>query len=403
VNRIDFLISNSGHHVATLDPVVRHLCQAERVPYSIRYVSLCELRGMETPAELVRQEGVEVLRLFPTGVRRSPSTGTQSGRRSRIARRLARQVLSRAYLKRRIQRWLGDPPRLVVLPNDVAYPYDIICGFLRQRSIPFVLVQEGIRFPLPAEKDDARYGSGGARRVAVWGEASRGYFRSAGVNEARLRLTGCPRFDQIAEADWEECRISVRRRFGIEGPVVTLLTNPIDDQGYCTTAEKLSMVAGFFHRTLPVLESEGATLVLKPHARESAREYAEAIGESRIGRRVRVVEHEPIYSILAASDAAVTLASTAGLEALLFGLPLGVLEIPGAGYVHDYVSSGAAWGLGSNGANGEHIAEMLRTPHAKGAATQAYVGRQIARRTGAAGNVASVVTEALSYADTRES
>jgi hypothetical protein len=46
---------------------------------------------------------------------------------------------------------------------------------------------------------------------------------------------------------------------------------------------------------------------------------------------------------------------------------------------------------------------MLRTPHAKGAATQAYVGRQIARRTGAAGNVASVVTEALSYADTRES
>jgi hypothetical protein len=43
-------------------------------------------------------------------------------------------------------------------------------------------------------------------------------------------------------------------------------------------------------------------------------------------------------------------ASTAGLEALLFGLPLGVLPVPGHGYVFDYVRKDAAHGLADDAA-----------------------------------------------------
>jgi hypothetical protein len=175
---------------------------------------------------------------------------------------------------------------------------------------------------------------------------------------------------------------------------LTLLTNPIDDQGYCSTAEKLELVASFVRHIANVLVAKGTVLVIKPHARESAKGYLSALNDLP-SQTVRVVPDVPLYPMLAASTAAVTLASTAGLEALLFDLPLGVLEIPGAGYLHDYVSSGAAWGIGSNGSSGERVREMLLAPERKRDAARAYLHRQLARRTGAGEKVTSVIMEAL--------
>jgi hypothetical protein len=305
-------------------------------------------------------------------------------------------MLSRAYLRRKIAGWLGDAPDLVVLPNDTAYPYDVICSMLRQRSIPFVLVQEGIRFPLPAEGNGARYGSGGAFRAAIWGEASLEYFRSTGVDAECLRLTGCPRFDQITETDWKGATVQLRARLGMDGKILTLLTNPIDDQGFCSTAEKLDLVTSFVRRITEVLAAEGTTLAIKLHARESVKDYRAALSHLPLDESIKVVDDEPLYPLLASSSAAITLASTAGLEALLFDLPLGVLKLPSVGYVHDYVSSGAAWGLGTKGTTAERVREMLRMPKKNREAVRSYLEHQIARRTGAAESVAATIAEAIS-------
>jgi hypothetical protein len=57
---------------------------------------------------------------------------------------------------------------------------------------------------------------------------------------------------------------------------------------------------------------------------------------------VHVVTDVPLFAVLAAARAAVVLASTVGLEALLFGVPLAVLSIPHHGHVFEYVERGAA-------------------------------------------------------------
>jgi hypothetical protein len=306
----------------------------------------------------------------------------------------ARQLVSQLYLRRRIADWIDDKPDLVVLPNDAAFPYDFICSFLRERSIPFVLVQEGIRFPLPAEENGIEYGSGGALRIAAWGEASSDYFQRAGVDQRRLRLTGSPRFDQIAEVDWSAAAAELREHLGVRGRILTLLTNPIDDQGFCSTAEKLDLVARFARSIAGLLAADDTTLVMKLHARESAKEYRAALREMSLGKSIKVAEDVPLYPLLAASSAAVTLASTAGLEALLFNLPLGVLKLPAVGYAHDYVSSGAAWGLEPNGSTSERVREMLHAPDQRRLAVSTYLDLQISRRTGSSESVATVIAEA---------
>lgn len=393
--RIDFLISNDSHHVGTFNPVIHHLRPLLGNQCTLRLISLCELRGIATPSSPDWANGEPVIRLFPSNIRKSTSAGTQSGSLKKVARRFARLLVSRFFLKQKIEEWLYDAPHLVVLPNDAAFPYDLICSMLRARSISFVLVQEGIRFPLPVENGRVEYGSGGAARIAAWGKASAEYFIKAGANENALRLTGCPRFDQIADTDWSEIASDLRERLATRERIITFLTNPIDDQGFCSTAEKLDLVASFARGIAGTLEIEGCTLLVKPHARESANDYRSAFAGLPLGESIRVVEGIPLYPLLAASSVAVTLASTAGLEALLFDLPLGILKLPAVGYVHDYVNRGVAWGLESNGPVSSQIREMLHAPDQKRSAVDAYLNWQISRRTGSAESVAVMIGEAI--------
>ncbi len=88
----------------------------------------------------------------------------------------------------------AEAPDVVVVPNDAAFPYDRIAAAAARRGLPLVLVQEGIRFPLPVETGQDAYGLGGADVLAAWGEASADYFRQRGVPGERIVVTGNPRF-----------------------------------------------------------------------------------------------------------------------------------------------------------------------------------------------------------------
>jgi len=389
--KIDFVISNDGHHVGTFEPVIHHLRRMYGDEGTFRVVSLCELRGIRSPSNGSFANVESILKLFPGNLRKSPSMGRQSGKIKKAARMFARKMIGHVALSRKIGRWLDTGPRLVVLANDSAFPYNLICSMLRERGIPFVLVQEGIRFAMPSDNGDTRYGSGGALRIAAWGEASAEYFRDAGADDSQLRLTGCPRFDCIVGTDWLTIGASLRDRLGAKKRLLTLLTNPIDDQGFCSTAEKLNLVAAFVNDIAEVLENEGCALAIKLHSRESPDDYKAALKGLTVGETVHVLSDIPLYPLLGISSAAVTLASTAGLEALLFGLPLGVVKLPTVGYVHDYVSCGAAWGLEANGEASKHVREMLSVPDQRQAEVESYVDRQIAQRTGSAESVAAMI------------
>jgi len=86
------------------------------------------------------------------------------------------------------------------------------------------------------------------------------------------------------------------------------------------------------------------------------------------------------------------LASTAGLEALLFGLPLAVLEIPGVGFVHDYVSSGAALGLSWQRPLASQVNTLLDNDSANHQTATHYIQRNLAFRQGATDHVVSLIS-----------
>jgi hypothetical protein len=106
---------------------------------------------------------------------------------------------------------------------------------------------------------------------------------------------------------------------------------------------------------------------------------------------IRVLPLEaPLFAVLAMGRAAVVLASTVGLEALAFGLPLGVLALPGHGHVFEYVARGAALGL-VPGALGEGVARLCATAAPPPEAAP-FLERHLAHRGQAAAHIADQIT-----------
>ncbi len=385
---VTFVFSNPRHHLDMMVPVARILGR-RAVPY--RLVSLAELRGFPTPSLAERLPGAEVRRAIPRHVRRDPSAGTglgTSGGPGAVLRRVARAAAWRAGLRPRL-RWLLRGTGLVVVPNDAAYPYAELAADLRSRRLPFVLLQEGIRFPLPTE--DAAglaYGAGGAAAVCAWGEASAEHFRAIGVPTGAVRVTGNPRFDGVAPAQWRDRGRALAAQLGLDREPLLYLSNTIDDQGFCTTAAKMELFAGFVREAAPVLARERRALVVKLHPREDTEAFRRAAAGFP-GVPIHVLPLEaPLFAVLAMGRAAVVLASTVGLEALAFGLPLAVLAIPGHGHVFEYVARGAAIGL-QPGAIGGGVDRLLgaEPPPAAGP----FLERHLAHRGRAAEQIAEQI------------
>jgi hypothetical protein len=282
---------------------------------------------------------------------------------------------------------------LAVTPNDTAFPYDRIMRLYHRRQVPVLLMQEGIRFTLPAETDDDRYGAGGVAAIAAWGESSAAHFRRLGVAPDSVRLTGSPRFDGPQLAAWMDEGEQLRRRLRLGDRTLLLVSNPIDDQGFCTASEKVALLCRFTAEIAPLFDDPRFHLVLKLHRREEPQFFEDLRRGAAARDRVTILRDAPLYPLLAASRAVVVLASTVGLEALMLGRPLGVLEIPGWGFVHDFVGSGAARGLGWQAPMAPQVAELCDASGGLTAAAKAYVECNLATRDDAADRVAGLIRE----------
>lgn len=343
-----------------------------------RILSLCEFRGLKTPAEA---PPAELCQVVPMRFR-SPSSSLPTTGSSRTAGRglkpLAKGAAWSLLLERPLRRrWRSAWPDLVVLPNDAAYPYDRIVALLGRLDIPFVLLQEGIRFPLPGVTEEDAYGRGDANAIAAWGESSAAYFRATGVHHDAIHVTGSPRFDHL---------VADRPALADEGPLV-LLSNPIDDQGFCTKVGKLDLLEEFARGAAPLFEDPTFRLVIKLHAREDPEEVRQRLSDVPHTQRIEVTVDAPLHDLLRSARGAVVLASTVGLEALLLGVPLAVLEIPHHGFVFDYVESGGAYGLSRRRELATQVREWLADPPT--AAT--YIDQALAHHGRADEEVASLI------------
>jgi hypothetical protein len=386
---VDFVISNPGHHAAMMQPVLAQLKSQDA--YYCRVISLCAFRGFASPVSQF-ETADEFISIPARQMRSSSSTGKQSGNRyGRWLRQIARQLSWWLVLRRPFRHALATPPHLLILPNDTAFPYDHLTRLLHLRHIPFMLMQEGIRFPLPTDEGQDAYGSGGAVAIAAWGESSAAYFRAQGAPPETIHCTGSPRFDHILSTDWRPQADKLVAEYGFGRTNLLFLSNPIDDQGFCTTAEKMVLIHRFLSEIAPLFADPDFHLILKLHPRESVTDFQATAAAFPFHPQISVLGRVPLYPLFTLATAAIVLASTVGLEALLHNLPLGVLEILGAGFVYDYVSSGAATGISWQQSVENQVKTLLTGQTFNPEMTSSYISRNLAMRSESTATIVALI------------
>ena len=391
---VAFVFTSPRHHLEMMAPVAAEL---ERRGVVCRMISLAELRGHDTP------RGKGLLRVLPLNLRSKPAMAgapttvatdePKSWKRGSLAKRVVWAILSL-----RLRQLLAGAD-VVVVPNDTAYPYDQLLAMVRRRGARTILMQEGIRFPPEKHFIGAWYGTGGATRICAWGEGSKDYFTACGVAARDIVVTGAPRLDDLDPSAWTKPAAELLARYQLRQAPLLFTSNPIETQGYGTERGKLDLFARLLADAAPVLRAQQVPLVVKTHPQEDPETYARIARASAIADLVTVLPiTTSIFALLAASRAAIVLTSTVGLEGLAFGLPIGVLEIPGFPFAFEYVQRGAAVPL-TGDAIAAGVTELLAGAPARKAAGQALLERHLYDRGRARSHVADVIEHVLAMTD----
>jgi hypothetical protein len=379
---VAFVFSNPRHHLEMMLPVAEEL---KRRHVTCSLVSLAELRGFETP----RQSGAR--RVIPFNLRRRPQGPADRGGDDTTWRRgsLAKRLVWRIGLAPRLG-WMLHRTRVVVVPNDAVYPYIELVEQLRKAGTRTILLQEGIRFRMPERYTGPQYGGGVSAALCVWGEGSKDFFVAGQVPQNRIVVTGAPRLDDLDLAAWRVRGQELLATLALSAPPIVFMSNPIEQQGYGSKDQKLELFARFLAGAAPVLRARNIAVLVTNHLQENPSEYARVAAQSPIPELVTIVKSTPTLAAIAAARAAVVLTSTVGLEALTFGVPLGVLEIPGHDFAFEYVQRGAAVPI-RMASIAAGIEQLLDPDDARTSAGSAFVRRHLHDRGRARYNVADVI------------
>jgi hypothetical protein len=327
-----FEITAADSHQQIILPVIR-LLKKRGIPVIV--YSDCELlRTASDPGTLTR-EGIPFVRMAET-----PLPPTQPEWEA-AARPILRQIPSEMA---RVN------PSLAVVLNDRNFPSNVFVRAARRMGVPVLLIQESLRkdlfqnpppkkllgrwlrkFRSGIEEGLRRYGQGGCDTVAAWGETSREYFLRVGVPAKRIVITGNPRFDQLADADFSDEARRLRASLGYAPAdfLLTFLSSPIERMQIVSKAEKLDALERLLEWANALradAEWEPLKLAIKLHRSEDPAPIQALLEKTRAAGWARIVD-QPLYPLLRASQAALMFSTTAGIEAALLSVPVGILEL----------------------------------------------------------------------------
>lgn len=215
---------------------------------------------------------------------------------------LARRALSRLR------------PDAVYVNKDYDFLGTCVCAAARELGIPSYTMLHGLQpadcscQPLVADK------------VFCWGPESRDWYLAIGSPAERVLVSGNPAFDQMLRQGRDaERQGATRRQLGVpKGHRILLVgTTPISSEENRALLDGcLAAVAGI----------EGLTVVLKPHPAESPQRYAEEPLVTQGGALLLRPDQLSAQDAINVSDAVAVYNSTLGLEALIAGKRLFVLD-----------------------------------------------------------------------------
>lgn len=341
---IHFYISNRNHHWQMVRPVLAHLKLKGEV--NVLLVSLCEFRRMNTPVDELTAMGIPYITLASLKFKgATTSTGNSFiGGNQSFIRNFLRAIVWYTKVRTAFTQLYKSPPDLIVVPNDIAFPFDRMCAWWNVKKIPFILFQEGIRFPLPNE-GKLNYGKNGPQQILTWGNYSSSYFKSLQLQNVEIVEVGNPRFDEVLLRDYSTEIDAIKSEAGLGKYNILYVSNPVDDQGFCTHDEKVRLFKDFMTGLRPMIEAKDIKILVRLHPREDITFFKDTVAELQLDKYVVWTQSYSLFACLKVVDLSVVLASTVGLESMLCDVPIAVVKLPQHGFVFNYVSSGCALGI----------------------------------------------------------
>ncbi|NNJ55531.1 MAG: hypothetical protein HKP14_05345 [Bacteroidia bacterium] len=334
--KVDIIITNPNHHVLITLPVARQL-QKQRI--EVNYISLCEVRKFRTPEKLFNDIPVPYKK-FNIKVPKGKSNGSKETKwYSLLVSFLMRQTFWFTVLRPKLRRWLKGTTHAILL-NDTAYPGNFIVSYLKNKKVKTILMQEGIRFPLPVEAVN-NYGSSGVDYLVTWGVKSKEYFDTIVHPRTQVVALGSPGFDKSLYL--QQSLDSVPDKI----EKVAIFGNPIDDQKFVTHDEKNAIYVDLARTICDYAKSKNRKLevVFKNHPRESPEYLRDILQKNGLGH-IKVYEsNSDIDIVINTVDAGIVFASTVGINVIVHGKKLAVVKLKNHDYLGDYVQDNVAYSL----------------------------------------------------------
>lgn len=213
------------------------------------------------------------------------------------------------------------PSAVVVVPDRNLFGRTAV-KIARKYKVPSITLPTGLVSSHP------HFGSLFADRIAIYGNVARELYLKAGVESSRIMVTGMPHWDGLANI-----RDTPRKLSSITSVL------------FATENLPFSQTRRTLEATVAAVERIGnARVVVKVHPRESTKPYEELV-QRRAWSNVEIKRDVALHPLITESDLVIVNYSEVGLEAMIIGRPVIVMDFTGRQELVPYVSSGAALGV----------------------------------------------------------
>ena len=170
-------------------------------------------------------------------------------------------------------------------------------------------------------------GHAGCSKMAVFSNTAKELSVSEGISPERIVVTGNPKFDYLFYAKESGCKSKVCQTYGIaeNKDITLLLTDYLVECGKWTPKQRKQFVIAICKA---VSQLPQAKLVIKLHPSvEREEDYQEIVKD--LPEPPIICKDVPLWELLHACSLAITVLSTAGLEAMAAGKPLVAINLFG--------------------------------------------------------------------------
>jgi glycosyltransferase involved in cell wall biosynthesis len=168
------------------------------------------------------------------------------------------------------------------------------------------------------------YGHGECRKIAVFGDAVKRMLLSEGIASERIVVTGNPKFDRIFYSGRENLKEKVCRKYHIppEKDIILLLTQYFVEEGIWTPEQRKDFILAVAGASARLPDTQ---LIIKLHPPYENEEDYKLIVKGLAPEPV-VCKYADLPELINACSLAITVNSTAGLEAMAMGKPVLIVD-----------------------------------------------------------------------------